>query len=462
MSFTRRHFLAGAASAVPLFAKKKEKAERPPNIVLIMGDDLAAWMLGIYGNKEIRTPGIDLLAREGMRFSNHVVCTPSDSPSRATLFTGRTPMQHGIEDFLTSHPIAEPPQGQVAPPPSFANEIMVSDLLAARSFVCGYTGKWHMGADEKPQHGFKFWYTMPGGTESYQDPVMSWNGQTVQEKGYLTDLITKKAVEFLETQTASQPFFLVASYLNPHTPYDGHPKKYYDLYSDTNFDTIGWQPTASNASRDKNYLTDIVANLRKCAAATTALDDQIPVLLHTLNQRGLRDNTLVIFTSGNGFLLGRHGLWSAGLASYPVNMYEEVMQTPMIWSWVGKTPVEAVRPELVSAYDFLPTLCEVTGAAPPGGRNLCGRSYLRLVLNQPFPKKEPWRNVAFGHFRDTDMCHDSRFKLIQRKNGAGPNELYDLSKDPHEQLNHVEDPQFLTVRDGLGHEIAAWRQKYSA
>ncbi|MGH9663983.1 MAG: sulfatase family protein, partial [Bryobacteraceae bacterium] len=448
MSFTRRHFLGSAAAplfAGPMLAKKeKEKPEQPPSILLILADDLAAWMTGIYGNKEIKTPGIDLLARQGIRFSNHLVCTPSDSPSRATLFTGRTPMQHGIQDFLTPHPIAEPPQGQAAPPPSFAQEIMISDLLAGRGYNCGYTGKWHMGADERPQHGFKFWYTMPGGPDSYQDPVMSWNGQTVNEKGYLADLITKKAIEFLDSQKPDHPFFLVASYLNPHTPYDGHPKKYYDLYENANFDAIGWQPAAENASRDRNYLKDIVANIRKCAAATSALDDQITPLVNALNQRTLRDNTMIVLTSGNGFLLGRHGLWSAGLASYPVNMYEEVMETPMIWSWLGKTPVEAVRPEVVSAYDFFPTLCDLTGTPPPNGRNLCGRSYLPFVLGRPFPKKDPWRNVAFGHFHDTEMCHDSRFKLIQRKNGVGPNELYNLSRDPHEQVNHSDDPQFMT------------------
>ena len=96
--------------------------------------------------------------------------------------------------------------------------------------------------------------------------------------------------------------------------------------------------------REKNLLQDTVGNLRKCAASTTALDDQIPVLLQKLRQRGLADNTLVIFTGDNGFLLGRHGLWSKGLASDPINMFEEVMQVPMLMHWPGKIPVQATRP----------------------------------------------------------------------------------------------------------------------
>ena len=115
---------------------------------MVVADDLAAWMLGCYGNKEIKTPNIDLLARGGVRFLNNFVVTPVCSASRATLFTGRTPRQHGIHDFLTPNPIERPPQGQAAPPASFANEIMISDALAGAGYRCGYTGKWHMGGDE--------------------------------------------------------------------------------------------------------------------------------------------------------------------------------------------------------------------------------------------------------------------------------------------------------------------------
>ncbi|MBI4877959.1 MAG: sulfatase-like hydrolase/transferase, partial [Acidobacteria bacterium] len=296
MPLSRRNFLVQTA-APALLAQKP--APRRPNILLIVADDLAAWMLGCYGNREIRTPNIDTLARTGARFANSFVCTPVCSASRATLFTGRTPRQHGIHDFLTAQPVENPPQGQVAPPASFKSEVMISDLLAGAGYNCGYAGKWHMGDDATPGHGFKSTYTM--GTGRYQDPVMYRNGQKVEEKGYLTELLTRETCRFLDEQKAEAPFFLVASYFNPHLPYDGHPQKYYDMYKDTSFDTLGWEPAAKNALREKELLADTVGNLRKCAASTTALDDQIPILRRKLQERGLLDNTLIVFTGDNGF-----------------------------------------------------------------------------------------------------------------------------------------------------------------
>jgi len=455
---SRRHILM--ASGAPLWAQREHPPR--PNILLILADDLASWMLGCYGNQEIRTPNIDLLARSGTRFVNSFVCSPICSASRATLFTGRLPRQHGIHDFLTAKPIESPPQGQLAPPPSFAREIMLSDILAAEGYDCGYVGKWHMANDDKPGHGYRFTYTMSGGSRSYRDPLMSREGKPVQETGYLTDLMTQAACQFLDQQQPARPFFLAVSYLNPHTPYDGHPQKYYDMYAKVNFEKVGWEEPAANALREKEMLADIVGNLRKCAASVTALDDQIPILLDKLEERGARDNTLVIFTGDNGYLLGRHGLWSKGLASDPINMYEEVMQVPMIWHWRGRTPVEAARPELISFYDFLPSVCEAAGVPLPGSRNLCGRSYFTLAAGRSLPSNRPWPGTVFGHFRNTEMARDNRFKLIVRGEGAGPGELYDLRADPREKVNEYDNPRYITVRQRLEKELAAWRKKYSA
>jgi arylsulfatase A-like enzyme len=456
MPLSRRELLAGAAA--PALAQQKRAAARPPNILLILCDDLAAWMLGCYGNQEIRTPNIDLLARSGTRFVNSFVCTPICSASRATLFTGRLPRQHGIHDFLTAKPIERPPQGQASPPPSFKDEIMLSDILARQGYQCGYVGKWHMAEDAQPQHNFSFWYSLLGG--GYQNPRMSWNGRQVEEKGYLAELLTAKALQFLDQQTPDRPFFLTVSHFNPHVPYDGHPARYYEMYAQTNFETLGWEPPAPNALREKEMLQDIVGNIRKCAAATTALDDQIPPLLAKLDERGLRSSTLIVFTGDNGFLLGRHGLWSKGLASDPINMYEEVMQVTMIWNWRGKVPVEGARPELASYYDFLPTICEAAGVAAPESRGLCGRSYLALATNRPLPKKPPWRNLVFGEFRNTWMARDTRYKVVLRNEGKGPNELYDLRADPREKVNRYDDPGFLNVREALAQELAEWRKSY--
>ncbi|MBL8179105.1 MAG: sulfatase-like hydrolase/transferase, partial [Bryobacterales bacterium] len=289
MQWTRRSLLAtipGAALAQRKKQAEPARAATRPNILLIFADDLPAWVLGCYGNKEIRTPNIDLLARGGTRFLNNYVCTPICSPSRATLFTGRVPRQHGIHDFLSANPVEKPAQGQKEAPASFANEVMISDVLSGAGYRCGYVGKWHMGNDAKPGHGYSYTYTLGGLKRSYENPTMNLNGQTVEEQGYLTELLTKRAGEFLDQQKPDAPFFLTVAYLNPHTPYEGHPQRYYDMYKDTTFETIGWEPGKPNALREKNYLSDIVGNNRKHAASVTALDDQIPVLLKKLQEKG--------------------------------------------------------------------------------------------------------------------------------------------------------------------------------
>jgi len=455
-----------ASAAAPLIAQRRNAAAPRPNIVLIMTDDLAAWMLGCYGNKEIKTPNIDALAQSGTRFLNHSVCTPICSPSRATFFTGRTPRQHGIHDFLTDNPVADPPQGQKDVPASFANEVMISDVLSGIGYNCGYVGKWHMGDSRKLGHGITFSYTQSNlasgydGSPMYQDPVMWRNGERIQEKGYLAEILTKGACEYLDKQSASQPFFLTVSYNNPHTPYTGHPQRYYDMYAGKKFETFGYSQPAPNALREKNFLNDIPGNIAKCAAAVTALDDQIPALRKKIHERGLADNTLIIFTGDNGFLLGRHGLWSKGYASNPINMYEEVVQVPMLWSWPGKVPPEIVRPELISSYDLMPTICDIVDAPVPS-RNLCGRSYLALATGQPLPRRTRWQDLVFSHFRNTEMARDSRYKLVVRNEGAGPNELYDLRADPRERTNQFENPEFNTVRERLTKELEAWRKKYA-
>jgi arylsulfatase A-like enzyme len=426
-----------------------------------MADDLAAWMLGCYGNKEFKTPNIDNFARGGMRFTNAFCATPICSPSRATFFTGRLPRQHGIHDFLTDNPIATPPQGQKDFPESFAKEVMISDLLAQAGYNCGYVGKWHMGNDQKPGHGYGYTYTMIGGQRSYTDPEMSLNGQMVQEKGYLADLMTQRACEFLDKQSPGAPFFLTVGYLNPHTPYSGHPQKYYDMYKDATFQTIGWQHAAPNALREKEMLNDIIGNLRKCAASITALDDQVLTVLRKLHERKLLDNTMIMITGDNGYLLGRHGLWSKGLASDPPNMYEEVVRVPMIVNWPGKVPPSEISPELVSFYDVLPTLCEAAGVAAPTNRGLTGRSFLPLAKRDLLPSNAPWRNLVFAHLRNTEMARDTRHKLVLRNGGDGPNELFDIANDPAEKVNRYADPQYITIRNRLTAELAAWRKRTS-
>jgi arylsulfatase A-like enzyme len=396
MPLSRRHFFFGSL-ALPALAATKTPGERP-HILLILADRLPAWILGCYGNNEVRTPALDRLAQTGLRFLNHLACAPAPEPGRATLLTGRTPMQLGDADAASP------------------GEIPLSKVLEAAGYAC-------------------------------------------------TAADSAAAVKSLDQQAAGKPFFLTVDCAHLRPPYDGVPRKYRDLYAQVKFATFSQEAPAKNAARDKEMLGDLATNQRRAAAAVTALDDDVAALLSRLSEKGLLDDTLIIFTSTCGSLLGRHGLWDSAQASDPANMYEEVVATPLVWSWQGRVPPQLTRPELVSAYDLLPTLCELIGAGLPA-RHLCGRSYLPLATGKPLPKKQPWRTTVFGHCQNTDMARDKRYKLVLRDQGRGvppgPGELYDLPVDPRERVNQYENPQFLTVRTSLAADLSRWKQSYSA
>jgi arylsulfatase A-like enzyme len=385
MSLARREFLLGSLASPALAAQKKAVAA-PPNILLIVAGDLGTWMLGCDGNRDIRTPHIDLLAKEGTLFGRNFVYAPQSAASRASLFTGKTTL---------------------------------FDTLTAQGYKCGYAGEWRSG--EKPEAS-----------------------------------VTGKAHQFLDQQSKDKPFLLTVSYASPHPPYDGHAPQYDEMYARSTFENMGREPASPNAADGKEMLKDVIGSLRKCAAATSALDAQIPLLLSKLHDRGLRENTLIVFCSANGSLLGRHGLWSDGTASDPVNMYEEVVRVPMIWNWPGRVPVESVRNELVSLYNVVPSLCEVAGAAAPAGS--IGRSYMTLAFGKPLPKKQPWRNLVFGQFRNAQMARNSRYKLVLRDHGKGPSELYDLAVDPRERVNRYDNPGHLSIREQLTDQIAMFQK----
>jgi arylsulfatase A-like enzyme len=311
---------------------------------------------------------------------------------------------------------------------------MISDLLAESGYQCGYFGLWGLGDDAKPQHGFRAWDTQAGSPAA-------------------------RAVQFLQQQKADQPFFLVASFPAVSAPYEGLEQKHLDMYASSRFTGHGWLPASARAADGKEYLKDIPASLRRCAAAVTAFDEEAGLLLAALDSRKLRDSTVVVFTSAAGHLMGRHGLWGAGAATNPINMYEESVLTPMIWRWPGEIPVQGVRPELVGGDDLFASLCELAGVKPPAASVMGSRSYLAVVKNKPLPKKSPWRNLLFSEAGSTEMARSPRFKLILREGGKGPNELYNLQKDPRELSNEYDNAEYASIRTELTRNIEQWRKE---
>jgi arylsulfatase A-like enzyme len=208
-------------------------------------------------------------------------------------------------------------------------------------------------------------------------------------------------------------------------------------------------------------LAEMPANLRKYAAGLAAADRDAGALIAKVHEKGLSDNTLIILLSGNGYLLGHHGLWGDSTASQPGNMHEEVVRVPMIWSWPLRFPPQTVRNEVTSASELLPSICELAGAPAPVGRPAAARSYLTFVYGRRLPKKQTWPGVVFARAGNVEMAREERYKLVVRDQGKGPNELYDEVADGRETTNQYDNAQFVTVRDSLAAALTAWRGKKS-
>jgi arylsulfatase A-like enzyme len=458
MNWTRRSFLSAIPSTALLTQSLRAGAPAPvahPNVVVIAAEDVGAWMLACYGNLEISTPNLDRLASSGARFLSHFVCTPAGSASRATLLSGRVPRQHGIADEITPTPKQDPPRGQAAVPASFSSEALLSDALAEAGYHCAFAGQWGLGQDEHPGHGFSETATLTA------DGACLVNGQRTPVNGSRFDGVTHHALAFLDRQPAANPFLLVVSFPKLESVFDALPARCTERYKNSAFTTLGIQPAAASALEGRDRLSNPVASLRKAAAALTLLDEQIGALQNRIIQRGVLENTVVVFTGLHGQLLGRHGLWGAGYASNPPNFYDETVRTPLLMSWPGHIPTQSLRPEMVSSVDVVPTLCEIAGATAPA-RNLSGRSFRLLALNRPLPRRQVWHDLVFGELREAGMARDNRFKLVLRGDDASSNELYDLSKDPGELVNEYENPGFLDVRARLTEALRAWREKYAS
>jgi arylsulfatase A-like enzyme len=393
MLVSRRTFFFGSL-ALRAFAGKKKPEPLRPAILLILVDELPAFMLGSYGNKQVNTPNLDRLAQMGMRFTNHFACAPAPVAGRNTLLTGRTPMQLGDA-------------GNPSP-----DDLPLSKILGA----AGYP---------------------------------SQEGDSAA------------AVQFLDGQSAGKPFLYTLNCRSLRPPYDSVPQKYLAMYVTQPF--VGYAPDlpAANALGGKAMLTNILGNVRNAAATVTALDDEVGTVLAKLRARGLTDSTMVVFAAASGGLWGRHGLWDAAGASDPPNMFDEAVATPIFWSWPGHIPAVAHRPELVSAYDFVPTVCDLLTLGLPK-RNLCGRSYAPLLTAKEFPKKTPRRLAICAHTGNTDMAREDRYKLVSRNEGKGPNELYDLVIDLGEKDNQADNPQFITIQTELTGELEKWKKQYSS
>ncbi|MFR8335711.1 MAG: sulfatase-like hydrolase/transferase [Eisenbergiella massiliensis] len=224
---------------------KQEK----PNILFILTDDQGAWAMRCAGNTDIHTPNLDRIASQGYRFENFFCASPVCSPARASLLTGRIPSAHGVQDWIRSgnldrdglkKEIREDPYYLCEEKPIQYLEGMLTytDVLKENGYTCALSGKWHLGDSMTPQHGFDKWFTIGRGGCYYNKADIVENGEISFENRYITNVITDKALSYLEEfRTQDNPFYLSVHYTAPHSPWeeDQHPGEYIEMYRDCGF-----------------------------------------------------------------------------------------------------------------------------------------------------------------------------------------------------------------------------------
>jgi arylsulfatase A-like enzyme len=423
---TRREWLAGAA-ALP-FAQPPRPAGRRTNVVFFLTDDHGAWAMSPGGCAGMHTPNLAALAQGGARFDRAYAATPVCSPSRVTYLTGKLPCNHGVHDALPVKDLVGPARKRF-----LEGQTTYSELLAKAGYTVGLSGKWHMGDDENPHAGFSYWSTIPGGGSRYRDPEFIRNGARVKTAGFKTDLVAGFALEFIDANK-ERPFFLYVPFFAPHTPFDYQPEGYRQHYAESSFSCFPEGPRHPQRRWGfERYHGNREAKLAYSALVTGA-DHNIGRILRRLEQLGLREDTLVVFSADQGWNAGHHGVWGKGNATIPFNMYEESTRVPMIWNHPGRIPPGQVLSPMVSSYDFFPTILDYLGVGAPPDIRRVGRSYARLLRGAP---AEP-RNELYFEYCYVRAIRTANLKYVERGDNW-PDELFDLASDPGETVNLIGD-----------------------
>jgi arylsulfatase A-like enzyme len=435
-----------------------------PNILVVLTDDQGYWAMGNAGNSEIRTPNLDRLAQTGIRFDSFFCVSPVCSPARASLLTGRIPSQHGVHDWIRA--------GNARTDQHYGGRLVeylkgltgYTDVLAENDYRCAMSGKWHMGDSHHPQKGFSYWRVHATGGGPYYDAPMIRGDEVYRQEGYVTDVITDNALRFLDAQASEEaPFYLSVHYTAPHSPWnrDNHPKALYDEYrANCPFDSLprepmhSWQINSAPFGRDEETRRDILAGY---FTAVTAMDANLGRLLDWLEAQGLRENTLIFFTSDNGMNMGHHGIYGKGNGTFPQNMYDTSVKVPALLSRPGHVPQGVVETGLYSHYDFYPTLLDYLDLDCPDVEQLPGQSFAPLLYGEPCPERQSV--VVYDEYGPVRMIRTADKKYVHRY-PYGPHEFYDLASDPEETQNLVDSPARRTQMQELKARLDAWFVRY--
>jgi N-acetylglucosamine-6-sulfatase len=423
----RRTFLA----ALPLAAAQ----QRRPNTLFILIDDLRYDALGCLGHPWLKTPNIDRIAKEGAIFRNAFVTTSLCSPSRASFMTGRWVQAHGIksngDNAAMSHQL-----------------VTFSALQQKAGYETAYIGKLHMGEDASPRPGFDHWVSFKG-QGVYTDPEFNINGKAAPQEGFMTDLLNEQAIKYLK-QPRTKPFSLYFAHKAVHGPFTP-PERHRELYADA---PIQKHPNAQDDLTGKpmlqrEILVDAKKNpgqvrggppnetIRNQLRLMQAVDEGVGEIFKVLEETKQLDNTLIIFTSDNGYFHGDHGLGDKRAA------YEESLRIPFVARYPKWFKAGSTNDAVILNVDIAPTMMEIAGVKPPA--NVRGKSLVPLfaggvkAVHADF-YCEYFEEPGFPRIPTWHAVRTDRWKYIEYPGNAEWSELYDLKNDPYELKNLVAEP----------------------
>ena len=403
----------------------------PPNIIIIMADDLGYGELGCYGNNEIQTPNLDYMAAQGIRFtdfhSNGAVCTPT----RAALMTGRYQQRCGLEGVIYV-------RGETRQLGMDTSEITLPQVLKANGYATAIMGKWHLGYQKEYNpvyHGFDEFIGYVSGNIDYHSHydnagIYDWfhNTDTILQEGYVTDLITQNSIDFIRANR-QKPFFLYVAHEAPHAPMQGRDDPAY-RFPDQEFDYYGPVIDQHRAYREMNEV----------------MDEGIGEILATLDELKLEENTLLFFLSDNGpeSKFGKNG----PLSGYKTELLEGGHRVPAIAYWKG-TINPAVSRELLMSFDLFPTALAMAGITVHKSAEIDGLDFSPLFFgHQILPER-----TLFWRYRGNRAVRNNDWKLMVTDTDTA---LYNLNQDLEEQTNLVSTE--LKLKDDLLTKLQEWEQ----
>ncbi|MDX1947061.1 MAG: sulfatase [Pirellulaceae bacterium] len=467
-------------------------AEARPNILFIFSDDHAYQAISAYGSNRNQTPNIDRLAKEGMRFDRAFVTNSICGPSRAVVLTGKYSHLNGFIDNGANAWFN-------------GNQQTAPKLLQAAGYQTAVIGKWHLNSDPI---GFDYWHILQG-QGPYYNPAMKTAAGIVKHEGYTTDIITDVALDWLQNQRdKNKPFLLMYQHKAPHRnwqPAARHLDKYKDVTipePETLFDDYSGRakPAAENQMSIANHLSPndlklvpqgltpaqqaefdkaygeenqqlaeaklegdartkwnyqrFVKDYLRCV---DAVDENVGRMLDYLDKSGLAANTVVIYTSDQGWYLGEHGWYDKRW------MYEESFRTPLLVRWPGQTKPGSTSDKLVMNLDFAETFLDIAGQPVPA--DMQGNSLVPILRGE---SPADWRKSVYYHYYEFPQPHHvhphwgvrtDRYKLIHFYT-IDAWELFDLEKDPHELKSVFADPAYASVLADLQKELARLKEQY--